>query len=334
MARSNSNSEIVYLNGKYVPADQAVVSIFDQGFLKGDSVYDTLRTVGHKPYKLREHLERFYRNLSYMRLDPGLTLRGMEAVCLKVIEANAGLLRKNDDMWVNTRVSRGVHPTLPRNFVRGAVPTVIVYTSRIHFAEFARQYKTGRKYVTASTRSFPAACLEPRVKGGARQHFMRALIEAQDRDPEAMPLLLDVEGNITEPWGANFFFASGGTLRTASRHLVLEGITRDTVLETAADLGIPTEEGDNFKPYDVYTADEAFVSATSFAVLPVRSLDGVKIGKSVPGPITRRLIRAVGERMGVDLVAQALSHLPGGRKESAGSRSARPPRRRGESSHR
>ena len=163
---------------------------------------------------------------------------------------------------------------------------------------------------TTPTRSFPAVCLDPRVKSGSRQHFMRALMEAQDRNPEAMPLLLDVEGNITEPWGANFFFASGGTLKTASRHLVLEGITRDTVFDTAAALGLPVLEGDNFKPYDVYSADEAFVTATSFAVLPVCSLDGVRIGRRVPGPITRRLIRAVGEQMGVDLVAQALSHLP------------------------
>lgn len=310
MATSRSAREVVYLNGKYVPAAQAVVSIFDQGFLKGDSVYDTLRTVGHQPYKLREHLERFYRNLAYMRLDPKMSLTQLEAVCRKLIALNAAHLKANEDLWVNTRVSRGVHPTMPRNFVRGAVPTVIVYTARIDFAEFAAQYRTGRKYVTAVTRSFPAASLEPRVKGGSRQHFMRALIEAQDRDPEAMPLLLDVEGNITEPWGANFFFASGGTLKTPSRHLVLEGITRDTVLETAAALGIPTLEGEAFRPYDVYGADEAFVTATSFAVLPVRSLDGVRIGRSAPGPITRRLIQAVGEQMGVDLVAQAMSHLP------------------------
>jgi branched-chain amino acid aminotransferase len=314
VAKTTTRGEIVYLNGRHVPASAAVVSIFDQGFLKGDSVYDTLRTVGHKPYKLREHLERFYRNLSYLRLDPGLDLEAMQRICLKVIQANVQLLKTNEDLWVNTRVSRGVHPTLPHDFVRGAVPTVIVYTSRIDFAEFAPQYKTGRKYVTTSTRSFPAACLEPRIKGGSRQHFMRALIEAQDKDPEAMPLLLDIHGNITEPWGANFFFASGGTLKTASRHLVLEGITRDTVLETAGALGIPTVEGDNFKPYDVYTADEAFVTATSFAVLPVRSLDGVRIGRSVPGPLTRRLIRAVGEQMGVDLVEQAMSHLSGAKR--------------------
>jgi len=310
MAKSTDNSAIVYLNGKHVPAGEAVVSIFDQGFLKGDSVYDTLRTVGHKAYKLREHLERFYRNLAYMRLDPGLSLGQLERVCLELIEANVASLEPRDDLWVNTRVSRGVHPTLPLDFVNGAEPTVIVYTAPISFREFASQYQTGRKYVTTPTRSFPAVCLEPRLKGGSRQHFMRALIEAQDRDPEAMPLLLDIHGAITEPWGANFFFASGGTLKTPSRHLVLEGITRDTVLETAAALGIPTEEGDHFKPYDVYCADEAFVTATSFAVLPVCSLDGVRIGKEVPGPITWRLIRAVGEQMGVDLVAQAMSHLP------------------------
>jgi branched-chain amino acid aminotransferase len=308
---SENRKLFVYLNGRRLPADQAVVSIFDQGFLKGDSVYDTLRTVAHKPYKLREHLERFYRNLSYMRLDPGLELQQMEGICQELVEINAAQLGANEDLWVNVRVSRGVHPTLPRDFVRGAVPTVIVYTSRIDFAEFAREYQTGRRYVTASTRSFPAACLEPRLKGGSRQHFMRALIEAQDRDPQALPLLMDVEGNITEPWGANFFFASGGRLKTASRHLVLEGITRDTVLQAAAALGIPAEEGDSFKPYDVYTAEEAFVTATSFAVLPVCSLDAVRIGKEVPGPITRRLIRALGEQMGVDLVAQAMSHLGG-----------------------
>jgi branched-chain amino acid aminotransferase len=299
----------VYLNGKYVPGEKAMVSILDLGFVKGDAVFDVCRTVKHKPYKLEEHIERFYKNLRYMSLDPKLSQEEMKKICIEVLEKSLHLLKENDEYWIFMRVTRGSNPYFPLNYVSGCVPTVVVYCVPIDFTHFAKQYKEGRKFITVATRAMPSECLEPRLKSGSRQHFMRAVIEAQEKDPDAAPMLLDIYGNIAEPWGANFFFIKKGRIMTPGRQLVLEGITRETVLETANELGISVIEGNYFKPYDVYTADEAFVTTTSYTVLPVASLDGVKIGTKIPGPITERLIKAVGKKMGVDLVAQAMSHV-------------------------
>ncbi len=299
----------VYLNGKYIPGEQALVSVLDLGFVKGDAVFDVCRTVKHKPYKLEEHIERFYKNLSYMKLDPKLSQEDMKQICIKVLEKSVHLLKENDEYWIFMRVTRGSNPYFPLNYTSGAIPTVVVYCVPIDFTHFAKQYKEGRRFITVATRAMPSECLEPRLKSGSRQHFMLAVIEAQEKDPEAHPMLLDIDGNIAEPWGANFFFIKKGKILTPGRQLVLEGITRETVLDTANELGIPIIEGNYFKPYDVYTADEAFVTTTSYTVLPVASLDGRKIGKKVPGPITERLIKAVGKKMGVDLVQQAMGHL-------------------------
>ena len=286
-----------------------MVSVLDLGFVKGDAVFDVCRTVKHKPYKLVEHIERFYTNLQYMKLDPGISTEDLKNICLKVLEKSLHLLKENDEYWIFMRVTRGSNPYFPLNYVTGCIPTVVVYCVPIDFTHFAKQYKQGRRFVTVSTRAMPSECLEPRLKSGSRQHFMRAVIEAQEKDPEAHPLLLDIYGNIAEPWGANIFFLKKGRIMTPSRQLVLEGITRDTVLETARELGIVIVEGNYFKPYDVYSADEAFVTTTSYTVLPVASLDGVKIGTKIPGPITEKLIKAVGEKMGTDLIEQAMSHL-------------------------
>jgi len=299
----------VYLNGKYIPGEQAMVSVLDLGFVKGDAVFDVCRTVKHKPYKLVEHIERFYTNMQYMKLDPGISPEDLKKICLKVLEKSLHLLKENDEYWIFMRVTRGSNPYFPLNYVTGCIPTVVVYCVPIDFTHFAKQYKHGRRFITVSTRAMPSECLEPRLKSGSRQHFMRAVIEAQEKDPEAHPLLLDIYGNIAEPWGANIFFLKKGRLMTPSRQLVLEGITRDTILETARELGIVIVEGNYFKPYDVYSADEAFVTTTSYTVLPVASLDGVKIGTKTPGPITEKLIKAVGEKLGIDLVEQAMSHL-------------------------
>jgi branched-chain amino acid aminotransferase len=299
----------VYLNGKYVRGEEALVSVLDLGFVKGDAVFDVCRTVRHKPYKLDEHVERFYRNLRYVKMDPGLTPEEMKQISINVLEKSVHLLKENDEYWIFMRVTRGSNPYFPLNYVNGARPTVVVYCVPIEFRNFAKQYKQGRRFITVSVRAMPSECLEPRLKCGSRMHFMLALAEAQEKDPEAHPLLLDIYGNIAEPWGANFFIIRKGNLLTPNRQLVLEGVTRETVLEIAGELKIPVIVGNYFKPYDVYTADEAFVTTTSYKILPVQSVDGVKIGTKIPGPLTERLTEAMSKKVGIDLVGQAMSHL-------------------------
>ncbi|HUV09088.1 MAG TPA: aminotransferase class IV [Spirochaetia bacterium] len=303
----------LYLNGEFVPFEEARISIFDVGFIKGDAIFDCGRTAGHKPFRLEEHIQRLYRNLKFAKIDPGLSPEEMKQLCLQVLEKNVHLMRENDDCWIFMRITRGMRrPDSPFNYPYGLLhykPTVIVFVSPINFREFARIYFTGRKLITSSIRAFPSECLEPRLKSQCRQHFHLAIIEAEERDPTGWPLMLDIHGNIAEPYGANIFFVRDGELLTPSSQMCLEGVSRQTVIELAREMGIPLREGSCYKPYDLYIAEEAFVTTTSYCVLPVCSLDGIKIGRELPGPITLRLIEGFGKKMGVDLIQQALSHL-------------------------
>ncbi len=299
---------IVYVNGRFVPASEASISVFDRGFRLGDAVFDTSRTFRHRPYKLREHLERLYRSLRYVRLDPGMKLAEMEAVSLEVVQRNVPLLRENDDVWIHQIVSRGP--------LRSAgTPTVVIMTEPLPFASFARYYKIGVPLITPSLRHLPPQTVEPRAKTVSRMHLVLAELEVQQVDPEAYALLLDLEGRVTEYTSGNFFIVRRGELLTPHVRSGLAGIARETVLELAEELAIPAREAD-ITPYDVYNADEAFITSTSKCILPVAQLNGVRIGTSVPGPITRRLLDTWSARVEVDIVAQALSHLDAAQRQA------------------
>jgi branched-chain amino acid aminotransferase len=291
----------VYLNGQFVPASEAKVSVFDRGFRLGDAVFDTARTFRHRPYKLREHLERLYRSLRYIRLDPGLSIDEIEATTLQIVERNVPLLKEHDDVWIHQIVSRGPLRT-------AGSPTVVIMTEPLPFASFARFYKLGVACITPSTRHTPLQSVEPRAKTTSRLNLVLAEFEAQQADPDAYALLLDLEGHITEYTSGNFFMVRQGSLITPFEHTSLGGVSRETVLELAEELGIQTREA-AITPYDAYNADEAFVTSTSKCILPVSRLNGIRIGARVPGPITRRLLDTWSARVEVDIVEQALNHL-------------------------
>ena len=300
--KGESMSEpVVSVNGRLVPASQATVSVFDRGFRMGDAVFDTARTFRHRPYKLREHIERLYRSLHYIRVDPGLTMQEMEASTLQVVEHNVAFLQPHDDVWITQVVSRG-----PLR-MQGA-PTVVILTEPLPFASFARYHKVGVSLITPGIRHTPAQSVEPRAKTVSRMNLVLAELEAQQRDPEAWALLLDLAGNITEYTSGNFFMVRKGSLLTPFERNALGGIMRETVMELAEELGIPCREAD-ITPYDVYNAEEAFITSTSKCVLPVGRLNGLRIGQAIPGPVTRRLLDTWSARVEVDIVGQALSHL-------------------------
>jgi branched-chain amino acid aminotransferase len=300
--KGKSMSEpVVYINGRLVPASQATVSVFDGGFRMGDGVFDTARTFRHRPYKLREHLERLYRSLRYIRVDPGMTLAALEACTLQVVEPNVALLQPYDDVWITQVISRGP--------LRAAgAPTVVILTEPLPFASFARYHKLGVSLLTPGIRHTPPQSVEPRAKTVSRMNLVLAELEVQQHDPDAWALLLDLDGNITEYTSGNFFMVRQGSLITPFERNALGGISREVVVELAEELGIPCREAD-ITPYDVYNADEAFLTSTSKCILPVGRLNGIHIGQTIPGPVTKRLLDTWSARVELDIVAQALSHL-------------------------
>lgn len=297
---------IVYLNGAFVPESQAKVSVLDSGFNAGDGVYDVTRTFGQKPFRLREHAERLFRSLQYTRIDCGMSVDEMEKITLEVLDRNKPLLRANEDLALWQVVSRGVRSSTGNRVVGGA--TVTVYSVIVNFPEFASFYVEGAPIVIPSTRRIPPECLESKAKITNKMNHNMASFEAKQVDPRAIPLMLDIDGNLSETSAHNFFLVINGKLCTPSDRNVLGGITKGAVFGLARQLGIEIVEG-NFTPYDLYTAEEAFLASTSPSFVPVRTVNGAKIGKGAPGPMTLRLIGAWNKMVGMDIVDQALSHL-------------------------
>jgi branched-chain amino acid aminotransferase len=297
---------IVYLNGAFVPESQAKVSVLDSGFNAGDGVYDVTRTFRHKPFKLREHTERLFRSLRYTRIDCGMSLEEMEKTTLEVLERNKPLLGENEDCALWQVVSRGVRSSTG-NRVSGRA-TVTVYSVIVNFPEFASFYVEGAPLIIPSTRRIPPQCLESKAKITNKMNHNMASFEAKQMDPRAIPLMLDIDGNLSETSAHNFFLVIDGKLCTPTDRNVLGGITKAVIFDLAKQLGVEIVEG-NYTPYDLYNAEEAFLASTSPTFVPVRTVNGAKIGKGAPGPVTVRLIAAWNKMVGTDIVDQALSHL-------------------------
>jgi branched-chain amino acid aminotransferase len=298
--------KIVYLNGSFVPESDAKVSVLDYGFNAGDGVYDVTRTFGHKPFKLKEHTQRLFRSLYYTRIDCGLSVEKMEKVTLEVLNRNKSLLGKDEEVAIWQVVSRGVRSSGGERVTGGA--TVAVYCVNVNFKEFARHYVEGARLVIPSTRRIPPQCLESKAKITNKMNHNIAIFEARQVDPQAIPLMLDIHGNLSESNAHNLFLVLNNNLCTPTDKNVLGGVTKDVLISIAQDNKIEVVEGD-FTPYDLYNADEAFLSSTSPTIVPIQSVNGVKIGKQVPGPVTKRLTKAWSQMVGVDIVAQALGHL-------------------------
>jgi branched-chain amino acid aminotransferase len=288
-----------------VRASEAKISIFDRGFTSGEGVYDVTRSFGHTLFKLDAHIARLYRSLKYTRIDCGLPIEEMTRLSTDVFERNKHLLAPDDDCALWQVVSRGSD-----RFAKGKPVTasVTVFCLPIAYHSFAREYVDGCILVTPSTRRIPPQSLEAKAKITNKMNHTVAAFEAKQVNPRATPLMLDLDGNISETHLGNFFFVSGGKLCTSTDRTVLGGVTRSTLFSLANEMGIPVVEAD-FTPYDVYCADEAFTASTSPSIVPVKSLNGTTIGTSIPGPVTLKLMRAWEEMVGIDFVSQALGHI-------------------------
>jgi branched-chain amino acid aminotransferase len=302
----------VYLNGAFVPESEAKVSVLDSGFNAGDGVYDVTRTFHHKPFRLREHTERLFRSLRYTRIVCGMSVEEMAKTTLEVLERNRPLLDTNDDCALWQVVSRGVRSAVGNRVAGGA--TVTVYSVIVNFPEFASFYVEGAPLVIPSTRRIPPECLESKAKITNKMNHNMASFEAKQADPRAIPLMLDIHGNLSETSAHNFFLVIDGKLCTPSDRNVLGGIIKAAIFELARELRVEVIEGD-YTPFDLYNAEEAFLASTSPTFVPIKTVNGAKIGNGAPGPITLRLIGAWNKMVGTDIVDQALNHLEQSERE-------------------
>jgi branched-chain amino acid aminotransferase len=304
---ATARARIAYFNGRFLPEPEVLVPFRDRGFKYGDAVFDTTRTFGHRVFKLREHIDRLYRSLRYLRIDPGLPPATMADITEEVLRRNLPLLEPDDDYWVTQRVSRGLDASDQKIFGHEG-PTVIVECVPLPLRERAALYRDGIRVLTPSIRRAPPEALSPRVKTHNYLNMIAANLEVKARDPEAWAVLLDTAGNLAEGMGSNIFLVRGGTVYTPREQYVLAGISRETVIELARGFGIPVVEQD-LDLYDAYNADEAFLTSTSLCICPVRSVNDVRVGSAIPGPVTRQLSDAYCRLVDFDFVGQYLKRL-------------------------
>ncbi len=271
----------VYISGKLVEKEQATVSVFDHGLLYGDGVFEGIRVYGRKVFRLAEHIGRLYDCAKSIRLTIPITPAEMTQAVEETVAAN-----DIQDGYVRLMVTRGAG-SLGLDIRRTANPQVIVIADTITLYP-EEHYEHGLSIITASTmRNHPGA-LSPRIKSLNYLNNILAKIEATDAGClEA--IMLNHKGEVAECTGDNIFIVHRGVLWTPSTEAgILEGITRNAVIELAREVGIPVREAPMVR-HDVYIADECFLTGTAAEVISVVKVDGREIGNGKPGPVTQDL---------------------------------------------
>jgi len=297
---------LVFINGEFIPESQAKISIYDSALMFGDMVFEMTRSFKKKQFKLREHLERLYASIRYVRIPLKMTMEEMEKHIYETIEVNDPLFAEDDEHRIMIDVTRGALSIYHRVNGIQREPNVIIadFPLRWTVANMGHLFDAGINAVIPSQRAIPASLLEPKVKNRSRLHYLMANIEvSQIKGEDNWALLLDPDGFIAEGTGDNFFIVKNKTLITPEGRNILRGISRTYVFEIAEQLGIKCLEK-NIEPYDVINADEAFMTGTPFCILPVTKLNGIIIGTGTIGEITNQLLVTWSNNVGIDIVNQ------------------------------
>ena len=294
----------VYLSGEFIPEAEAKISIFDSAVTAGGTVTESTRTFAHQPFKLERHLERLYKSLKVTRIDPGCDPTELLKITEKVLEINLPLLEDHEDYWIIHNISRGLFVLGPDPTVQRSGATVMIYTAPLDLRGWAPYYEQGCHAVTAMSRAIPSESLDARIKHRSRMAYTLAEMEVKLVDADAQGVILDIHGNVAENKGGNVFVVSEGVLKTPTASNALAGITRETVLELAQQLGIETAET-LLQPYDLYTADEVFFTSTPYCLMPATRFNGLPVGDGQVGSVTKQILAAWSELVGMDIVGQA-----------------------------
>ena len=294
-----TDERLVYKSGDFVPESEASLSIFDSGVGSGHMVFEVTRTFNHKPFRLtgpKSHLERLHASLRCAQIDSGMTPEELEAATFETIERNLHHFGPTDDFWINHYISNGTEGR----------PSILIYVRSLAgvLAERAHFYDEGIDAVIPTQQSVPARLIDPKIKNTSRLYYRIADVQAKQVSPDAWALLTDEDGFITEGTGSNFMMIKDGVLISPEPRNILLGITRGGIIDVAERVGVPFEER-NIDPYDVINADEAFFSATSVVMLPVRTVNGHALTAEPPGPVYLRLRDGFSQMVGFDFVSQA-----------------------------
>ncbi len=274
----------VYVNGKFVPQSEAKVSVFDHGLLYGDGVFEGIRAYNGRVFKLERHMDRFFQSAKAIDLKLPHTKEEMVRIILDTC-------RRNDirEGYIRPIVTRGVGDLgLDPRKCKSGPSVVVIAQPTINL--YGKVYERGLKVVTSSYRRVPPQSLSPSIKSLNYLNNIMAKVEANQYGADEA-LMLDIHGYVSEATAENVFIVRNHTLVTPFTSTNLPGVTRETALELAPQLGLEAKE-QFFTLYDVWAADEAFITGSAAEIGPVVEVDGRTIGDGKPGPTTRKIMKA------------------------------------------
>lgn len=279
---------LVYVNGDMVPMKEAKISVFDRGFQYGDGVFEGLRAYDGKIFKLKEHTDRLFRSAKAINITMPITKEEFSNAVKRVVREN-----KFQDAHIKPQVTRGIAWKLgldPRNTT---TPNIVIPARPIGKSMF--EADKGFKLAAVSVRKIPAMSLDPRIKSLNYLVNIMARSEALASGADEA-IMLDIHGYVSEGAGDNIFLVRNGDLYTPSVQDALEGITRATVIDLAERMKIKVHEA-KLTMYDVYVADEIFVTGSGAGIVPVTEVDKRIVSEGKAGQVTKRLIEAYDEEV-------------------------------------
>ncbi len=282
IADDRNDKVLIYVNGDLVPRDQASISVFDSGYLIGDGIWEALRLHEGVLVFLDEHLDRLWQAAATIGMDLKMSREDLTAALWRTLDAND--MRNN--VHVRFMLTRGIKKTPsqdPRLVVSG--PNLVIIAEYKQASPESKE--SGVSLFTSTIRRGSPDYLDPRLNCHSKLHEVMALVQAIEAGADEA-LMLDLHGFVSTCNATNFFMIKNGEVWTSTGQYCMNGITRGKVIEACAKNDIPCIQK-NFSLFDVYGADEAFLTGTFGALTPVNAVDGRTIGDGVFGPMTRRL---------------------------------------------
>ena len=302
-----NKKRLVFFNEKFVPENEAKISIYDSALMFGDMVFEMTRSFKKKQFLLEQHIDRLLLGIKILRIPLKYSKKQIVNFCHQTIEKNDNAFEKDDEHRLMIDVSRGLLGIY--HGVEGLKPG-----ANLIIADFPLKWTVngmsvlfdqGISAMIPSQRAIPATLMDPKIKNRSRLFYLMANIETSlFKGENNWALLLDTNGFISEGTGDNFFIVKDNKVFTPKGKDILRGISRDYVINhLCKKLKIEVCEK-NFEPYDVYAADEAFMTGTPFCMLPVTSLNGLKIGDGNRGKIFNKILLNWNKTVGVNIEDQ------------------------------
>lgn len=307
---SNQTGEVFWGNGEVRPFSESRISIFNTGVVHGDAVCEMLRTFRHQPFRVKEHLDRFRHSVDSALLQCSYSDSELSAAVNEVVKRNVKRNTENSskkvDVGVILFVTGGTNLTYAGKVPETESETVCLHPFPLHFELWRDSLRSGQHLVLARQTAIPPECMDPTIKTRSRMHWRIADRMVKRDHPDAIAVFADEDSCLTETSSANLFVVKNGEVLTPPSDRVLNGISRQVVMELATAAGYTIKE--QMIPIEqALTADEIWTSSTPYCMLPVTRFNNTKISGGEPGPVFQQIMNAWSELVEVDIRAQILA---------------------------